>query len=125
LTIDLTSFLCDNIVCYEMVHNIKQQVRNISVMAKNSTAKVIEQTTDTNIEVPTAAPVAIVLDAKGRKNVCDVSDESMTAAGAVNTSQRIRYLIGENYSPGAVAKRLGKRYQHVRNVMMQPLKKPV
>jgi len=39
------------------------------------------------------------------------------------TSERIRAMLADGYSRGAVAKLLGKRYQHVRNVELQVLKK--
>lgn len=38
-------------------------------------------------------------------------------------SKTMRGLAAEGYSTGAIAKMLGKRYQHVRNVLTQPLKK--
>jgi len=43
--------------------------------------------------------------------------------GAV--SQTIRQLHADGYPTGTIAKILGKRYQHVRNVLTQPLKKVV
>ncbi len=44
----------------------------------------------------------------------------MTRGGV---SKAIRGLSSEGYSTGAIAKMLNKRYQHVRNVLTQPLKK--
>lgn len=44
-----------------------------------------------------------------------------TQRGAV--SKTIRQLLAEGYTTGVVAKMLGKRYQHVRNVAKEPLKK--
>jgi hypothetical protein len=40
-----------------------------------------------------------------------------------NVSKVIRTLISEGYSISMVSKMLGKRYQHVRNVVNEPLKK--
>lgn len=40
------------------------------------------------------------------------------------TSARIRYLDSLGWSRGAIAKELGKRYQHVRNVLITPVKTP-
>ena len=41
----------------------------------------------------------------------------------MNTSQKIRALHAEGFDRGAIAKHLGKRYQHVRNVLITPIKK--
>lgn len=41
--------------------------------------------------------------------------------GAV--SKTIRQLHSEGFTTGQIAKMLNKRYQHVRNVLTQPLKK--
>jgi hypothetical protein len=41
--------------------------------------------------------------------------------GAV--SKTIRALSAEGYTTGQIAKLLGKRYQHVRNVLTEPVKK--
>lgn len=41
---------------------------------------------------------------------------------SLNTSQKIRALHGEGMSRGEIAKVLGKRYQHVRNVLITPIK---
>ena len=37
------------------------------------------------------------------------------------TSARIRYLDSEGLSRSEIAKALGKRYQHVRNVLITPI----
>jgi hypothetical protein len=39
------------------------------------------------------------------------------------TSGKIRAMVADGYTRGAIAKALGIRYQHVRNVLVQPLKK--
>jgi len=38
-------------------------------------------------------------------------------------SSKIRYLTTLEWKRGDIAKKLGVRYQHVRNVQLQPLKK--
>lgn len=38
------------------------------------------------------------------------------------TSSKIRYLSSQNMSTADIAKKLGIRYQHVRNVLLKPLK---
>ena len=38
------------------------------------------------------------------------------------TSSRIRFLNQIGYSRSEIAKHLGKRYQHVRNVLITPIK---
>ena len=45
----------------------------------------------------------------------DLIEEYGSISGA------IRYLASEEYDVGAIAKFMGKRYQHVRNVLQQPL----
>jgi len=39
------------------------------------------------------------------------------------TSSKVRYLAGKGMERGQIAKTLGIRYQHVRNVLVTPLKK--
>jgi hypothetical protein len=39
-----------------------------------------------------------------------------------NISKAIRRLHGEGFSKGQIAKLTGKRFQHIRNVLVQPLK---
>lgn len=41
----------------------------------------------------------------------------------LNTSQKIRLLHSEGFDRGSIAKHLNKRYQHVRNVLITPIKK--
>lgn len=38
-------------------------------------------------------------------------------------SNAIRYLASQNYTRSQIAKALGIRYQHVRNVLITPIKK--
>ena len=68
------------------------------------------------------------LDDKGRIRVVPFTAEEWwnlkKANGLGSTSAQMRYLVGRNYSPSATATFLGKRYQHVRNVMNQILKRP-
>lgn len=42
--------------------------------------------------------------------------------GYTSTSQKIRYLDSLGWSRSNIAKQLGKRYQHVRNVLITPIK---
>jgi len=44
-------------------------------------------------------------------------------ASLSSTSARIRYLDSKGLKRGQIAKTLNKRYQHVRNVLITPLKK--
>ena len=44
--------------------------------------------------------------------------------GLPTTSSKIRYLDSLNYTRGQIAKYLGIRYQHVRNVLITPVKNP-
>lgn len=51
--------------------------------------------------------------------------ESVDLSKCPTTSAKIRLLNAEGFSTGAIAKVLGKRYQHVRNVLVTPVAKPV
>lgn len=66
---------------------------------------------------------AVEVDASGRKKKVDKTMEELTEAGLKNKSQVIRYLDANGYSRSAIADFLGVRYQHVRNVLVTPLKK--
>lgn len=65
----------------------------------------------------------VEVDANGRKKKVDLSYEELEAQGLKNKSQIIRYLDAEGYSRSAIALFLNVRYQHVRNVLVTPLKK--
>jgi hypothetical protein len=47
----------------------------------------------------------------------------LTSIGHATTSAQIRFLLTQGYSRAQVAKALNKRYQHVRNVEITPIKK--
>jgi hypothetical protein len=49
--------------------------------------------------------------------------DQIVSSTTLNTSQKIRALATEGLSRGAIAKVLNKRYQHVRNVLITPIKK--
>lgn len=51
------------------------------------------------------------------------SMEQLEAQGLKTKSSVIRYLDSEGHSRSVIAKYLNIRYQHVRNVLTQPLKK--
>ena len=53
----------------------------------------------------------------------DLSIELKQQMTGMNVSQQIRYLDSIGYKRTEISKMLGKRYQHVRNVLTQPLKK--
>lgn len=63
------------------------------------------------------------VDASGRKKKVDLSMEQLEEKGLKNKSQVIRFLDSEGYSRSAIALFLNVRYQHVRNVLVTPLKK--
>ena len=48
-------------------------------------------------------------------------DEALAALET--TSAKIRYLTSQGWKRGDIAKKLDIRYQHVRNVQLQPLKR--
>ena len=45
-------------------------------------------------------------------------------AKATGASAQIRYLASLGWARGDIARYTGKRYQHVRNVLITPLKRP-
>lgn len=49
------------------------------------------------------------------------ADIAATLESLDTTSARIRYLDSIGWKRGQIAKHLGKRYQHVRNVLITPL----
>lgn len=66
----------------------------------------------------------VPVDDKGRKSVVNLTMEEVAERGWQNKSQIIRGLDSEGFSRSAIAKFLDIRYQHVRNVLVQPLKRP-
>ena len=72
--------------------------------------------------------VEVVESAAPEKEILKpLSAEQQKALEAITSiSGKIRYLDGQQFSRGQIAKHVGKRYQHVRNVLETPLKrKPV
>lgn len=55
--------------------------------------------------------------------VQDAFDAAAYIKECGGVSQAIRKLDAEGMKRGDIAKKLNKRYQHVRNVLIQPLKK--
>ena len=49
--------------------------------------------------------------------------ESMNLAGLTTKSSQIRFLASEGMSRGDISRLLEIRYQHVRNVLITPIKK--
>lgn len=88
----------------------KNQVE--ATLNTNTNTNSIEGVVTTQVE-PTKTYV-IPLDGTG-------GETYITEQGSV--SKAIRTLIASGYTRGEVAKMLNKRYQHVRNVMITPIKK--
>lgn len=97
----------------------KERKMSKNTAKRKSETVVTEQPVE---EVQAIQPIPV--DDKGRKREVRMSMEELEQKGLKNKSQVIRYLIGENHSPSAVANFLGIKYQFVRNVMVQPLKRP-
>ena len=51
-------------------------------------------------------------------------DQTISLSACTTTSSRIRYLNSIGWDRSAIAKKLGKRYQHVRNVLITPVTTP-
>lgn len=56
-----------------------------------------------------------------KKATVSQADIDNTLAGLDTVSAKIRYLDSLGWKRGQIAKHLGKRYQHVRNVLITPL----
>lgn len=58
------------------------------------------------------------------RDIALLTNEQIVALNATSVvSHRIRYLLSEKFARATVANILGKRYQHVRNVEITPIKK--
>lgn len=93
------------------VEQSQQEAIDASVQAM--VQQVIEETSVPEVKV----------DASGRKTSVDLTHEQLEEKGLKNKSQIIRFLDAEGYSRSAIANFLGVRYQHVRNVLVTPLKR--
>jgi len=97
----------------EQVQDINEQGMPLTEEDRAAELEVIKEYEESTIE----------LDASGRKKKVDIAHEQLEELGLKNTSQIIRYLDSQNFSRSAIANFTGKRYQHVRNVLVTPLKK--
>lgn len=79
-----------------------------------------QPTTDTTLDKPDK-PDRPGFDPK----TITTSYEDLEKAGAKSKSQIIRYLASLGYERSAIAKFLNVKYQHVRNVLTQPLKRQI
>lgn len=75
------------------------------------------------VESPKVEPTAQVTETKQYPIPLDGSKGSEFIQANGGVSKSIRILTEKNFSRGEVAKMLGKRYQHVRNVLITPVKK--
>lgn len=66
---------------------------------------------------------SVKVDDKGRLTEVNKSMEEIDSLGLKTKSAVIRYLLSQGYAPSAVAKFLGIRYQFVRNISVQNLKR--
>ena len=116
--------------------SVEQLLEQVDPSVLEAIDKIMEPSNTTTNE-PEPAVIAQVqseqshtstLDDKGRIRVVSFTQEEWAdikkSNGLGSTSAQMRYLVGRNYSPSATATFLGKRYQHVRNVMNQILKRP-
>jgi len=87
-----------------------------SDMAKTNRSVKIEQEPEVEVISP---PV----DDKGRFTEVNMSMEELDGLGLKTKSAVIRLLLSRGYAPSAVAKFLGIRYQFVRNISVQNLKR--
>jgi len=95
---------------YAIVHN-DNRPEGTDTMAKNKSATV------------TATPnnaTSVASDTKTETPKVDLSKYN----GLSTKSSKIRAMSHDGMSRGDIAKVLGIRYQHVRNVLVQPLKRP-
>lgn len=73
------------------------------------------------LSIPSQTPVVPTPTAGSYKTDGSQSPELVTKFGSVSAA--IRALDAEGLERGTIGKILGKRYQHVRNVLITPLKK--
>ena len=90
-----------------------------------SVQSMVDQVLEDTVTEETVTEVTQVteVDANGRKKKVDLTMEELEQKGLKNKSQVIRFLDGEGYSRSGIALFLNVRYQHVRNVLVTPLKK--
>ena len=59
-----------------------------------------------------------------KKSVPNLTEEVTSTLEQIPTvSGKIRFLASQNYDRGDISRILNIRYQHVRNVLLQPLKR--
>lgn len=104
-------------------------------MPKQATVRKV--TTNTAIDAGTkpttgAAAAKIVTNDKGKREVIEVTltkEQQKAFNEMITTSAKIRYMNTQKFSTGQIAKYLSKtegrqiRYQHVRNVLITPMKR--
>lgn len=95
-------------------------------MSKNATnakrqPKILESVVEPKIVPPIVEQSNTGDD--GRKKLVTMTQEEFAGLKLSSTSAKIRYLWAEGYTRSAIANFLGKRYQHVRNVLITPLKR--
>lgn len=81
---------------------------------------------------PTSTKETVAKEAKEpkAKKVVEVivlskAQEKVMSADNMTISAKIRYLNSEGFGNSSIANYLNKRYQHVRNVLMTPMKRKV
>lgn len=95
-------------------------------MARKSTAKKADQQPAIDEAVVVIAPTfpSDIKEGKAKIVPLVLNDEQATMyADLTTTSAKIRYLHAEGFSRGQIALKTNKRYQHVRNVLITPLKR--
>jgi hypothetical protein len=102
-----------------------EQIESIVPDAVSEIVTTENVVTETAIESPTEDVVTeVAVESETEKYIIPIdgtgADEFIKSSGSV--SKAIRILCA-SYTRGEVAKMLNKRYQHVRNVMITPLKK--
>lgn len=93
---------------------------------KSNRAKKETAHTHAHIEhvTPAVSLVNTATDVNESEKAFEMTAEQQTALDSIKTvSGQIRYLDSIGMSRGQIAKKLGKLYQHVRNVLTTPLKR--
>lgn len=76
----------------------------------------------TQNEPVTIVPPVVEQSKPADKGTVSMTMEQLESLGLKSKSSVIRYLAGAGYTRSAIAKFLNIRYQHVRNVLITPLK---
>jgi hypothetical protein len=107
----------------KMEHTMSKRTQN--TQAQIETTELVGPTLPTTTETTTQEVVTEVVTPTPTGYMMDGSQGPSLIEKHGSVSAAIRFLNSENHTRGQIAKILNKRFQHVRNVLITPLKKSV